>query len=286
MLRYLYALLAATVLCSSLEPRNERQVYYVHVHKAGGTSMCKTAQERNEVLPTPHWNCNGKGDDVIARNGPGGLFNKDWSCESRLDHNRKANVTYFQTETIFHPHNMACKDEFQYVITFRDPWKRLISHVRFEAQFMKPGMGMPHFRNSTFSTVASPETKRGTPVVDNYYIRTLLDYDTFKAQVGTIGKPQLDKAKWLLDNFVVLILEEPEDMALLMECYLGWPRKQAEDGEDVKHVNRTPGDLQAFVNSRMDPAWVEELKRLNAGDDALYEYAKQVSKRQVEQCRG
>lgn len=69
--------------------------------------MCKTALEHNETLPSPQWNCNGKGDDVIARNGPGGLFNKDWSCESRLDHNQQANVTYFQTETIFHPHNMV-----------------------------------------------------------------------------------------------------------------------------------------------------------------------------------
>jgi hypothetical protein len=158
--------------------------------------------------------------------------------------------------------------------------------VRFEAQFMKPGQGMPHFRNSTFSTVPSPETKRGTPVVDNYYIRTLLDFDTFKSPVGSIGKMQLAKAKWLLDNFVVLILEEPEDMALLMECYLDWPRKQAEEGGEVKHVNRTPGDLNAFISTRMDPAWVDELKRLNAEDMALYEYAKVVSKQQAAQCRG
>jgi hypothetical protein len=176
----------------------------------------------------------------------------------------------------------VCAADFQFVVTFRDPFERLISHIRFEAQFMKPHTGMPYFRNCTFDSIDSPEAKRGTPVDNNYYIRTLLDYDTFKAPVGSIGKKHLAKAKWVLDHFVVLVLEQSEDLPDLMECYLGWQRPEK---AEVKHVNRTPGKLSDFMRTQMDTAWVEELKRLNALDYELYEYAKGLSRQQADHCR-
>ena len=150
---------------------------------------------------------------------------------------------------------------------------------------MKPGQGLPHFRNATFTTVASPETKRGTPVVDNYYIRTLLDYDTFESKVGSIGKAELAKAKWVLDHFVVLLLDEGPDMVELMECYMDWKADSDDVARAVKHVNKTPGSHASFIEKQMDPDWVEELKRLNRFDMELYDYARQLAQKQLHICR-
>lgn len=70
--------------------------------------MCHAAKRQGESLPARNSNCNGRGDDVIARRGPGGLFNQNWTCEDRYNKFKDEGVTYFHTETIFHsPLNMV-----------------------------------------------------------------------------------------------------------------------------------------------------------------------------------
>lgn len=144
--------------------------------------------------------------------------------------------------------------------------------------------GMNHFRQSTFETVASVETKRGTPVMDSYTIRTLLDLTTFKSPLGSITQEHLAAAKSVLDHFVVLILEEPDSMPLLKECYLDW---SLEDANTDKVVNKAPDHVKSRIAKQIesDKEWSAELEKLNRFELELYEYALELSHKQVEACR-
>lgn len=274
-----------------LHQRGERLVYYLHLHKCGGTSMCQEAQEHGERLPHPHANCNARGDGVVRRRGPGGLYNAGLTCQQRLQDLRRYDVTYFQTENIFHLQNLECLHDLQLVVSLRKPISRAISHIRYERMFIRTGV--QHFRDATFENDIREDPRHGSATINNLYIRTLLGVEVYQLPLGGITREHLEQAKQVLKQFVVLILEQSEQNRQLMKCYADWkyPEDDGEesnkDGQSEKQgkvINKTGGSADKFLTQYMDAEWRAKLEELNQLDTELYEYAKSLSQHQLDDC--
>lgn len=243
--------------------------------------MCKRA-ETLETLPQPHANCNARGDGVVRRRGPGGLYNQGLSCQQRITDLKQHGVTYFQTENIFHRTNLDCLTDMQLLVTLRKPMSRVISHIRYERMFQKDGV--KHFRDASFNDVAREDPRHGSATVNNFYIRTLLGVSVYQLPLGEITRQHLEEAKRVLQDFAVLILEQHDQNDALLECYMGWPRKDGNGDSAKKVINKTGGSMDQFVAQNVDQEWIAKLEEINLLDAELYEFAVQLSADQLAKC--
>lgn len=98
-----------------------------------------------------------------------------------------------------HDHNKTwnkvhpCR-EFNNVMVFREPRERVESHMQNvikEYQRHYNGTFLQHFNPAN----ATQWRQLAVPVVDNYYVRSMLGNDVYNRPLGSIGRDHLEVAK-------------------------------------------------------------------------------------------
>lgn len=268
----------ASELGSTTRQRNDRPVVFLHLHKAGGTTICDLAKQNGETLDEvqPHENCAIKGDgNWLDKNGIYAGYSR--SCAARAEeartHSFMAIERWMDAE--------MCDDLAQYAVVLRDPIDRLISNTLFEQKVM-------HWATDTASILEmiapnasvhlsgdradhpSEMISQGTAAYDNFLVRTLAGPEAFALPAGQLTRAHLDEAKRRLARFdVVMVLERLDEQGpAQLSHFLGWdrlelPRSMAGGGADA---------AQPFSDEQL-----AVLKRANAFDAELYCYGQKLA---------
>ena len=265
-------------LGSSPKQRNNRPVVFLHLHKAGGTTMCDLAQLNGETLDEvqPHENCAIKGDgNWLDKNGIYPGYSR--SCASRAEearaHSFMAIERWMDTD--------MCDDVAQYAVVLRDPIDRLISNTIFEQAVMHWDTDTSSILemvapNASFRLSGDRENhpsemiSQGTAAYDNFLVRTLAGPEVFALPAGQLTRTHLDEAKRRLARFdAVMVLERLNEQApAQLSHFLGWnrlelPRSMAGGGADA---------AQPFSDEQL-----AVLKRANALDAELYCFGQKLA---------
>jgi hypothetical protein len=253
--------------------RGDKPIYFLHVHKAGGTPFCRAAKSHSLTLADPNWNCNGKGDDPAYNNGEAGLYNNDWTCQQRAAAMQQQQVAFFSVENVFHRADLECEDDFYFAMVLRHPIERLMDHVAFESQFWSEGWEVA--KTWMTSNTHETNTRRGSAVVDNYLTRVLLGEPTYSKPLGSLSNDDLIKAKEVLRQMLVFSYSDLKTQAAAMtKCYFKWPvLKEANYLQDEDHLAGVRANLQRFGDDG-----VAKLVKLNQLDMELYAFGLERAK--------
>eukprot|EP00730_Choanoeca_flexa_P008697 TRINITY_DN12524_c0_g4_i10.p1 TRINITY_DN12524_c0_g4~~TRINITY_DN12524_c0_g4_i10.p1 ORF type:complete len:955 (+),score=276.38 TRINITY_DN12524_c0_g4_i10:123-2987(+) len=258
--------------------RAGRMVYFVHVHMAGGTWFCLAAKSLEQTLPKPNWNCNGNGDAPGYNNAGHGINNNNWTCSERAAYMKEQSVQFFAVETMFHLGDLACKQDFYFAIVLRHPIERLMEHIGFESQFWPEDWDVVKAWMVT-STVEEGKTKRGSPVVDNYLVRTLLGEPTFSLPLGTLTDDHLAQAKDVLRQMVVFSdVHLHTQSATVASCYFQW---QGVKSKQPFHYSK---DGVRVYLQRFGDEGIANLTKMNRLDMELYAFGLKRAEQQYKAC--
>lgn len=255
---------------------NARLPYFVHFHKAGGTTLCHLARVLNG-LTSPQRNCNLPGDGPRTLYEPlrkeYGEANAGLTCDERDRYLRKHKYQFMAIERWLDADALAavCTPLFFYVTVVRDPVRRIESHCRYER--IDPAKALSWLAATTLPTSADPsKVQLGTAAVDNFYTRSLLGRDVFHAPAGALTHAHLARAAAVLARFdVVLILEELDAGWPQLERLAGWPCVPTPEDS---HRSFGKGD----ASIEFTPAQRATLSSANVHDVALYTFARNLSR--------
>ena len=234
----------------------QRIHYALHVHKSGGTTLCKMARKNGESTRMTN-NCNFPGD------GPHTLgivpSSASLSCQERYDRSIKEGITFstFERFVAVHVGELDCPHLFVYMLVVRDPIERAESHVAVHGG----------------KTARTDPLYRHVPLLDsdyardNYLTRTLIGERGFSGEVplGELTESHLEVAKGAIDKFEVVIrLSEFTLDAVQLRDVLGW--------EDVRPI-RANGRRESKPRQEMAAFNSTGLREKNAIDLQLYRYA-------------
>ena len=138
---------------------NARLPYFVHFHKAGGTTLCHLARVLNG-LTSPQRNCNLPGDGPRTLYEPlrkeYGEANAGLTCDERERYLRKHKYQFMAIERWLDADALAavCTPLFFYVTVVRDPVRRIESHCRYER--IDPAKALSWLAATTLPTSADP----------------------------------------------------------------------------------------------------------------------------------
>ena len=264
------ALLAA-VGARAFPATDARLPYFLHLHKAGGTTVCHVARMSNKLRAAKR-NCNMAGDgprtllDGVAGYANGQL---DGDCAGRKRWAAKTAVDFVAVERWLDAGTaLRCRRDFFFVTVLRDPIKRIVSHCRFERIPSARALGWlsaPSFDRDML-------VREGTAVVDNFYVRSLLGADVY-AGVGPGGVTARHAAAAMdaLAAFdAVLILETLDASFQQLFRRLGW----CEPPRDEMRQSFGKGD-ESIV---FDADQTRRLVAANGPDAAVYAFAVELAR--------
>lgn len=239
-----------------------RMAYFLHLHKAGGTTVCHVARVSNG-LAAPRRNCNmpGDGPRTLAR-GPGGYGNAAWDdgrCEERLKRSEEYEFTAVERWLDVALFN-GCRTNYFFATALRRPVTRIVSHCRFEG--IQPAVALSWTEVRTESPI-----QFGAAVVDNFYTRSFLGMEKFFGiSSGNVTTEHAREAMAILEKFdAVLILERLDESLTQLYARLGWCKPPAH------HTKRSwgKGDTSiVFTEKQLDA-----LRNINQPDNSLYDFA-------------
>lgn len=246
-----------------------RRVYFLHLHKVGGTSLCHLARHAStNHLAAPDRNCNLLGDGPRTLElGAHGYANVAWEthCETRAAYAQ--DLQFLAVERWFDAayfDDVTCRARFFFVTCLREPLARLRSHLAFENITTADAM---RWSGATDVTRGDP-VRRGTAVVDNFYIRSLLGREAFFGiPAGDVTSAHLHRAKATLAQFdAVLILERLDASLRQLYVKLGWcaaslhlhKSKEPHMKLDDALITRNRPDVELYAFARSLAAALEE----------------------------
>uniref|UniRef100_A0A7S0AGF2 Uncharacterized protein n=1 Tax=Minutocellus polymorphus TaxID=265543 RepID=A0A7S0AGF2_9STRA len=281
-------------------------VYFTHVHKSGGTTMCKTAQANGEEVNRDN-NCNMKGD------GPWTITEKSLSrtCEERYQLAKEEGYSFVAMERFLLEDELDCKDRFVYILMVRDPEQRHNSHVDVHRHGVlqdkhrsfvgrKKKMKTKKRKRSNYNTMATRRILRrrlkkrhvkselGIALMDNYisgdnYLtRILIGERGFDGTlpIGSITDEHGEEAKKKLEQFdVILRLEKFEEDKVQLLSHLGWTEWIGVANARSKEV----WDEESSESDRVNGPTTYELN--NSVDLAVYEHARALAERLTARAR-
>jgi len=249
--------------------KDPRSILYLHFRKCGGTGICTLAKLAGYKVTGS--NCNLPEDGPwslnITKRSPFGAFE---SCEERAAFIEKTGLGFTAEERYFD--GEICP-QFRYMTVFRHPISRIISNMIYDRYL--PAQIMTWARKDTPATAMSGKT----PIVDNYFIRTLNGVKGYFLPLGGVTREHLERAKELLLQFsVVMTLEDYENTSMQLRVGWGWPKSRAVINKTKDQLRNGSyrlyiASLRANLDKPLSPAEMEELKELNALDIELYEFA-------------
>lgn len=265
----------------------KRPLVWVHLHKAGGTLMCKMAK-KNENVIQPSTNCNWEGHDGWINSGDPAVRR---SCSDRAKMFRLNGYTYGHIEREMGDFELC--DKFRYGIMFREPlalmqsvvdfelwFQTTIEHTAYSEPFLKFPADVAEWLRGKIAAKAVPLNERKPWVwLDNFQTRILAN--ALDVPAGQINKDHLTRARALLQkhNFTVQVLEDLPNQGEKLFNELGWTWYE---GALKRKPNSIHEILEGFPMARAEersftPAEEEYLRRLNQYDLALYNGARDPS---------
>ena len=213
---------------------NLQKWYFLHFHKAAGTSLCGVIRNSPASLVVSHTqhthNCNSlpkvtridhiKKTEVIVSNNT--VSKKTDMCPLLLQEYENKHINIVGRETWFDSdaYDNVCPN-INYITIIREPISRIISHLQFESQYaskilkwLKKGKEHDYFYRQSSKHV-------GTFVIDNFYIRMLLYDELFFAPLYSITEEHYHRAKKILKQFklVIPLSKWDEGMNILGDKY-------------------------------------------------------------------
>uniref|UniRef100_A0A7S3NIZ3 Heparan-sulfate 6-O-sulfotransferase n=1 Tax=Aureoumbra lagunensis TaxID=44058 RepID=A0A7S3NIZ3_9STRA len=270
--RRLSSELEKNLIADALKTESEgRRIYFLHLHKAGGTTVCHVARVANGLV-APKRNCNLPGDGPRTLDkGLSGHANLEWDtqvCERRAQAYDEWGLNFHAVERWLDVNLLRnCRSHFFFATVIREPVSRFVSHCRFERTPTAEAMAwakrdpVPNMEDE-FSAV-----QRGPAVLDNFYVRSLNGRDTFlHVPFGQLTENHLVTAAENLASFqVVMILERLDNSFQQLYHKLNWCMP------DKSHTRRSFGkgdDSIVFSKSQLDA-----IAEINHYDARLYSFA-------------
>lgn len=279
----------------------DKIAFYVHIHKSGGTTLCKTAKANGEQVNADN-NCNMKGD------GPWTITEKtlERTCEERYQLARENGYSFIAIERFLLEGELDCKDRFIYILMVRDPKQRHNSH----ADVHRHGVFQDKHRGFTIKTqnkkganyypmatrrlvrVRRRHKKRkvkgelGIALMDNdlsgdnYLTRIVLGERGFNGTlpIGSITNEHGEEARKKLEQFdIILRLENFDEDKVQLISRLGWTKWIG-----VTNARAMEGGRSTKGDRGNDPTTFE---LNNPIDTALYKYASALAESLAVQAR-
>lgn len=179
-------------------PKGWKPILFFHMHKAGGTIMCKLMQQTSSITPyQSQHNCNifGMGPRVTTTCDESTYFTEvqcpTWRAALRYP------IMMGALEIPF-PSGKLCTDDFRHITMLREPMSRIASHFSFHfwneesvldlIEMTLAGESPPLYLSGMGSGrgLCMPLLFYSLSAVDNYYIRMLLGWPVFKLPFGAI----------------------------------------------------------------------------------------------------
>ena len=250
--------------------------YFFHVHKCGGSSVCKLAEAHGEKVNFMN-NCNGNPQLAFDCNHDKRSL-AEQSADDQLASLRAANYTFVANECTT-PHEMVNHSSVLYAISLREPLERAASNFRYAARWNYTDFGTNDFDTFILEGLNRSTTNRTGPVANSkgWKESTFSDYETRylsgKLEVGPVTDDHLKAAKAALRRMDVLIdMDYPQESMQLLGKTFGWEQDLKLPAENSLGGDSDDDD----VLSVSDEAYAK-LMALNAKDIELYEYMQQLA---------
>ena len=259
--------------------------YFFHVHKCGGSSMCKLAEAHGERVDLLN-NCNGIPMLAFDCNNDRQAV-AEQSADDQLSSLRAAKWTFVANECMA-PHEMVDSSAVVYAISLREPLERAASNFRYADHWNFSDFGTHDFDEFILQSLndTSTDSKNGAepaaspgPVasstgwVESTYSDFLTRYLSGKLDPGPVTEEDLNAAKAALRRMDVLIdIDHPQESMQLLGETFGW-------GEDVglPVSNSLGGDKDGDDVLSISAEAHEKLEALNANDIELYAFMQQLA---------
>jgi len=245
--------------------KKKRIPYFLHVHKAGGTTACYVARVANG-LKAPKRNCNLPGDGPrTLGDGPGGTANEGWDCAGRFKAVvAERHLEFFAVERWLDTRLVGSCPHFFFATVVRRPVDRFISHCRFERVAADRAMAWANQGSVPFRLDEPSSVQRGPAVVDNFYLRSFLGRRGFFLPVGALNDTHLLEAAGTLASFdAVLVLERLDTSFRQLYSKLDWCQPR-----DTKRSWGKGGDSITFSDEQL-----ATFRAINHLDLRFYDFA-------------
>jgi hypothetical protein len=262
-------------------PKRSRPTFFMHLHKAAGTTLCELAVRNGQRAAGMKgigtkalgFNCNLLGDDpghlgleVEGQESTYGQAEGKLSCKGRLEIMKRDRLVFSAVERWLFPSDL-CLNSFIYITCLRDPVKRIKSSIKFHREQSE---ALVTDWATTHEFFPHAPISKGSPSVDNFYVRSFAGKATYLKKLGLVTAQDLEEAQAILEkNFeVVLIVEQFSRDLVQLEVLLGWKSTtlgNAKKSPDSRKVEFT--ELQELV-----------LKKRNALDYDFYKFADEKAK--------
>jgi hypothetical protein len=265
-----------------LMANRSKPLIYFHIHKAGGSLMCRFARQA-ELIVHPDENCNWQGHDGY---GDAGQVARHVPCDQRRSFFQQNGYTYGQIEREVDDQEM-CED-FDYAVMLREPNALMASLWNYELWYAWKGWGAtkPEHKDPVGTLRATIEwSEKGCPgspggcpsnpsqndqfwkFFDNFQTRFLAN--AFHVPAGQLTAEHAKKAAERLEKyrFRVELLEELPARSSSLFAALGWPASFASHIHE--RVNDDRGD--GFHRRTFTTRELDFLETVNHHDRALYE---------------
>jgi len=252
----------------SAQRDHRKPFFWIHLHKAAGSSICVLSQENGEVLPVPNGNCNWRPDSnhkwlrMPAEQTPA-------NCSQRLNLLIETRFTWSQIERPFDHNSMFCPPSFGYATALRDPIQSLESMLNFFDPFEPFNLlgrqqdvqcFLRGITESCPDNLSSAEDSLWI-YFDNPMVRLLGGPEIMELPFGRVNSTHSDKVLELLSMFdLVVCAEELSSNATRnkFRTLLGWNRTATD------HQN--PSQKTLFLTDADE----EVARNLNAHDYNIY----------------
>lgn len=262
-------------------PNGFRPLVWLHLHKAGGTLMCKLAERNEEHVVRPATNCNWQGHDGWIHSGNPYVRK---SCAERAQMFQEFGFTYGQIEREMDEVEIC--DKFRYGVMFREPLELMQSVVNFELWFQtevehtayrQPFLQFPSDVTEWMKSKIDAEEVPGSERIpwtwlDNFQTRVLAN--AFDVPAGQINGTHLTRARAFLrkHDFMIQVLEDLPSQGQKLFDQLGWTWSEGALTSRINSLHEMHhGKAMRTAEQRsFTPKEKEYLRRLNQQDVELY----------------
>jgi hypothetical protein len=269
-------------LLLELVANRTKPLIYFHIHKAGGSLMCRFARQ-TEMVVHPDENCNWQGHDGY---GDAGQLAKHVPCDQRRSFLQQNGYTYGQIEREVADDEMC--DDFDYAVMLREPNALMASLWNYELWYAWKGWGATKPEHNDpigtlratieWSADGCPGSPGGCPkqpsqndqfwkFFDNFQTRFLAN--AFDVPAGQLTAAHAKKAAERLEKhrFHVELLEELPVRSTSLFQALGWPSSFSTHIHERVNDDHSDGFQRRTLSSRD----LDYLETVNHFDRALYE---------------
>lgn len=281
----------------------EGKIFFKHMHKSGGSTLCNIARQnvRAEKAPIPGgsdgWDTNCVPQSAFVNTGPGvptiesekeGAWYGGVCYASHLSvaAQRALNITHKELDFIASegpmPDTLALELPVAWITMLRDPLDRTLSSYRWWEFLAQRFKDKPKVRTALCGAYEAPpvgatlqEWLRVYP--DNWMVRTLCGRSVLMDSTVTITEEHLKAAKARLNQFsIVMVLEEMENSMSLLASSLGWKNVDARALQSNVMSNTSAREELAS-----QPDLLHVLQAKNEMDLKLYRYGLELFHRQL-----